>query len=162
MIAQRSNPDNGYLDRQNIQSPVLYSIDDLPRGIFLWCYNLAMKATTMDSRAKRREMKEQGMQYLIINDSGFCSFKIDLLDDESTETVLYLYELHVVDLLRSNGIGGRLLEALKTYRGNKRIVLTVHKKNQKAIDFYTRRGFAMDSTCPCNYGHDVDYLIYSL
>lgn len=91
---------------------------------------------------------------------------------EETVRVCYIYELHVCEKARGNGMGSRLLkevEAIAREAGVNGLMLTVHTRNSDAVKFYSHRGFerspispslcappAMSRVC----GYDVMQLIW--
>jgi N-alpha-acetyltransferase 40 len=138
------------------------------------CFNLI--ATTSQShyeessfgwnpRRKKREMKEDEMRYLLVhspppeaNDSagiesqisGFLSF---MLTHDSTPSVpvLYVYEIHLLPHLRKMGLGAHLMhvaEAIAEKVGMEKVMLTCFVANERAYDFYRRRGYGRDVCSP--------------
>ena len=62
---------------------------------------------------------------------------------------LYLDDLFVIEAYRGNGLGSRLMDAviaMAKEKGCKKIKWQVSSWNEKAIDFYKRKGAEIDST----------------
>jgi ribosomal protein S18 acetylase RimI-like enzyme len=113
---------------------------------------------------KRKELFSNQARYLIILSSNyilaFAHFRFDI---DFGRCVLYLYELQVNIKQQGQGLGQWIVEQLKVLCRKtqmSKIVLTVHKTNKKAIDFYMKKClFEIDITDPRD--EDVDYLILS-
>jgi ribosomal protein S18 acetylase RimI-like enzyme len=107
-----------------------------------------------NAKAKYNEMTEPDAWYLIAKDygnsslAGFCHFRFVV--DYGVE-VVYCYEVQVESLYRSEQIGSRImaaLEAMSVYWKMKKVVLTVLRHNQRAINFYLDCGYTFDETSP--------------
>ncbi len=115
---------------------------------------------------KRQELFSNQSRYLFLRTSehlvAFTHFRFDM---DYSNRVLYLYELQVNRNYQGQGLGQWLIEQLKILCQQSqmtKIVLTVHKTNTKAIDFYRNKcQFEIDSTDP-NDECEMDYLILSL
>lgn len=84
---------------------------------------------------------------------GFMSFKLEPEDEELNlmRPVLYLYEIHLDDRLRGQGLGGRMINwAIDQARLVKigKMMLTVFTINENARRLYDREGFAKDGISP--------------
>lgn len=117
-----------------------------------------------DPQDKRRELFDDQARYLLVHSSerllAFAHFRFDM---DYGSRVVYLYELQVDKQCQGQGLGQWMMEQLKCICRETqmaKIVLTVHKANGKAIDFYRGRcQFDADSTDPSD--EDVDYVILS-
>ena len=113
---------------------------------------------------KRNELFSNQSRYLIILVENviiaFVHFRFDM---DYGNRVLYLYELQINMKYQGQGLGKWIIEQLKLICQKTqmmKIVLTVHKINQKAIDFYMKKClFQLDFTNPND--EDVDYFILS-
>ncbi|CAF0914335.1 unnamed protein product [Adineta steineri] len=113
---------------------------------------------------KRDELFSNQSRYLIISLAnsvlGFAHFRFDM---DFGKRVLYLYELQVNMKYQGQGFGQSMIEQLKILCQKtqmSKVVLTVHKVNTKAIDFYMKKcQFEPDITDPSD--EDVDYIILS-
>jgi ribosomal protein S18 acetylase RimI-like enzyme len=68
--------------------------------------------------------------------------------------VLYCYQLQVVDKHVGKGLGTKLMnliESLCIKYEMRQVTLTVFKSNQTALNFYSKRGYKIDSSCPSNH-----------
>lgn len=121
--------------------------------------------TGYDPHEKREELFANASRYFLIRSSdelfAFVHFRFDL---DFGSRVLYLYELQVNHQCQGQGLGQYCIEQLKQIgRATKmtKIVLTVHKANQRAVDFYRKKcHFELDASDPDD--DEVDYLILSL
>lgn len=69
------------------------------------------------------------------------------------EECIHLYELLILKKFQNNGIGTMLLNMLSK-RGEyfgKKVEVHVFKSNKKALEFYERRGFEIDSENKSHY-----------
>lgn len=112
-------------------------------------------------KAKQREMKEDGMRYLLVRRQrasnriageigGFLSF---LLTHDSLPPVpvLYIYEIHLASSLRGLGLGAHLMRAAEDIArrvGVRKVMLTCFVSNEKAYEFYGQRGYVKDVISP--------------
>ncbi|OQV22165.1 putative N-alpha-acetyltransferase 40 [Hypsibius exemplaris] len=117
-----------------------------------------------NGKAKYNEMTEPDAWYLIAKDyansslAGFCHFRFVV--DYGVE-VVYCYELQVEALYRSEQIGRRVmaaLEALSLQWKMKKVVLTVLRLNQRAINFYMDCGYTYDETSPAREEPEPHYI----
>lgn len=79
---------------------------------------------------------------------GFMSF---MLTYEDGIEVIYLYEIHLAEVLRKRGVGSRLLELLEQAGRTARVrkaMLTVFRANTTAVEFYEKRGYVEDDYSP--------------
>jgi ribosomal protein S18 acetylase RimI-like enzyme len=71
---------------------------------------------------------------------------------EDGTDVLYLYEIHLSPQLRGSGLGSFLMStfegAAEAINGVEKTMLTVFTSNQKAVEFYTKRGYEVDPFSP--------------
>ncbi|KAK5740031.1 hypothetical protein LTR17_004928 [Elasticomyces elasticus] len=131
------------------------------------CYNLVETTSRDDYEAsswgwhparKIREMNEEDMRYLVIRScdvkdreiKGFLSFMFTY-DSEPRVPVLYVYEIHLVEGLRKVGLGAHLMKLAESFAkriGVEKVMLTCFLSNQKALDFYAKRGYMQDASSP--------------
>jgi GNAT superfamily N-acetyltransferase len=113
---------------------------------------------------KRNELFSNQSRYLVIRLSNcliaFTHFQFDM---DYGNRVIYLYELQVNRNYQGQGLGKWIIEQLKILCQKtqmSKIVLTVHKNNTKAIEFYMKKcQFKIDMTNPED--EQIDYLILS-
>lgn len=110
---------------------------------------------------KRKEMLLPEMKYLVFwasplgkskvgggEKTGFASFMITYEDGHE---VLYIYEIHIIPSHQRFGCGGALMdvvEAIGTEVGVEKAMLTVFKSNQRAVNWYKKRGYVEDEYSP--------------
>ncbi|KAJ2931155.1 hypothetical protein H1R20_g5946, partial [Candolleomyces eurysporus] len=83
---------------------------------------------------------------------------------EDKECLLYCYELQVVEAMRGMAIGRSLMTMLASIGsawGMEKLMLTVLKANETAVQFYKGIGFIPDESCPSKFEKEVDYEILS-
>jgi len=115
-------------------------------------------------RAKKREMKDDDMHYLLVrqlhaeplaadseaNVAGFLSFMITH-DSTPAVPVLYIYEIHLIESLRGVGLGAHLMkiaESIARSIGVEKVMLTCFLSNETALKFYEGRGYRVDACSP--------------
>ncbi|KAL5611583.1 hypothetical protein BROUX41_000832 [Berkeleyomyces rouxiae] len=80
---------------------------------------------------------------------GFISFMPTIEDGYS---VMYCYEIHLVQALRGSGLGAQLISLLKDVArgiaGVEKVMLTCFTSNHKAREFYSGVGFMVDDFSP--------------
>mmetsp|Transcript_64 Transcript_64/g.162 ORF Transcript_64/g.162 Transcript_64/m.162 type:complete len:225 (+) Transcript_64:81-755(+) len=127
----------------------------------------------LDLEEKSAELRDDKARFLLVLDdeeklAGFINFRFEYDDEESpTCAVLYLYEIQIESMYRRCGVGKRLMkmaERIAREQSMKKIVLTVFKKNQQAMTFYTKTlGYDIDESSPSTIGHHhYDYEILCL
>lgn len=127
----------------------------------------------LDMEEKSAELKNNKARFLFAIDNderlvGFIHFRFEYDDEESPNcAVLYIYETQIESAYRRCGVGKRLMgiaERIAREQSMTKVVLTVFKKNHKAMTFYTKTlGYDVDESSPSNFGeHSVDYEILSL
>jgi len=102
---------------------------------------------------KREEMLEENARYLFAVDGeknivGVSHFRFDLDEDDE---VLYCYEIQLVDAVRGNGLGKfmmQVLELMALKAKMKKVLLTVFKANERAINFFNKMKYTVDETSP--------------
>lgn len=106
---------------------------------------------------------------------AFTHFRFESNDKDipliEQEVVLYVYEVQVSDIARRVGLGRRLMSIMELIAlkrmGIKKVMLTVFKANQIAMDFYLNRmKYDIDESSPSHFAEDggedtVDYEILS-
>lgn len=168
---------------------------DLSKEDLSSCFNLIEKTSRAayepssfgwHPKRKRREMLEKEMKYLLVREPaasvdeksadlreagpvvGFLSF---MMTHDSTPSVpvLYVYEVHLEEHLRRTGLGSHLMavaESIAEKVGVEKVMLTCFLSNEKALNFYGRRGYEKDVCSPedrqtRNKIVKVDYAIMS-
>lgn len=142
---------------------VCQRVTDLSKEDIDWVFELTkcnMQSLYEDStwgwsdKKKRDEMTEDKAWYLIAKtDSGkavgFSHFRFDL---EEGDEVLYCYEIQLDSDSRCKGLGKFLMQILEimAHRAQmKKVMLTVLKKNERAVNFFTNvLKFQTDETSP--------------
>jgi len=171
--------DRQWLSYQRGNSPSDFQIEvktsaGLTMEEFNACYNLINTTSRKDyenssmgwkSNAKKREMREDDMRYLLVRQrtslslsadpqigdvEGFLSFMLTH-DSRPLVAVLYVYEIHLAQPLRGLGLGLHLMKAAEdiAYRVEvKKTMLTCFVGNEKALSFYESQGYVRDVTSP--------------
>lgn len=92
---------------------------------------------------------------------GFMCFRFETGADKS-ECSLYVYELHVDTEHQRQGLGEELMRISRTlataFKMDK-IMLTVFRSNQPALQFYNKLNFSTDKSSPAK--NEADYMILS-
>ncbi|KAJ8907532.1 hypothetical protein NDN08_007643 [Rhodosorus marinus] len=142
----------------------VYSRRELAEKTLSWAFSMVelnVKEFYGDSwspREKQRELKSDHAQFIFVRvvlilfpaldlheddrgvRDGFASFRFCVEDDEA---ILYIYELQVDEKVRGKGIGKhmlKLLEEVAAHMKMSKVILTVHKSNERAIAFYRSQG----------------------
>lgn len=119
--------------------------DDFRRQIFdLFEENMKTFCKDLNREEKFAEIFDENSREILIFDAtdslvGFVHFRFDLDFDCR---VVYLYEIQIRRDEQSRGFGTFFMENLKTIGEKTRmekIVLTVHKENRRAMDFYRKK-----------------------
>lgn len=99
-------------------------------------------------------MRDKDLRYIIVKNidgvvCGFTSFKPDF---EEGQPVVYCYEIHLKEVLRHTGVAKVLMGMLETVatniQGVEKVMLTVFKRNKRALRFYEKFGFVKDDLSP--------------
>lgn len=115
--------------------------------------------------AKKREMKEEGMWYLLVRQSSDISIVSDavaspilaflsfMLTYEDDHPVSYIYEIHLASQVRRLGIGShlfKLCEQISRQTGAvEKMMLSVFTRNTIAVEFYKiKLEFEVDEFSP--------------
>ncbi|KAF2454357.1 acyl-CoA N-acyltransferase, partial [Lineolata rhizophorae] len=102
-------------------------------------------------RKKKEEEEEEEEEEHDGEIVAFASFLLTL-DHEPEEPVLYVYEIHVAEGMRSSGLGGHLLRVVQSVVDSfdciEGIMLSVFTSNVAGQRFYERHGFVEDATSP--------------
>ncbi|KAK5263553.1 N alpha-acetyl-transferase, partial [Exophiala xenobiotica] len=101
---------------------------------------------------KRKEMKLPDMKYILLTDQdrviGFISFMVTYEDGNE---VVYIYEIHFSPDWQGKGLGRKLMDVVEVIGRNvgvTKVMLTVFKANERAVQWYTRLGYAEDEFSP--------------
>ncbi|CAO3652598.1 unnamed protein product [Mucor fragilis] len=148
-----------------------YSVDDLPRELYEWTFQL-VKTNLQDmyekskdgwnEKEKRKEMLVPQARYLIARSAidpndvkGFLHFQMvqeETMDDDIMANCAYCYEIQIAESARGQGLGEymmKLLSQIGTYWKMDKVMLTVFKANEKAFRFYIKKlGFELDEISP--------------
>jgi diamine N-acetyltransferase len=102
----------------------------------------------------RDEIRSQGIRYdLLLVDgkpAGFASY-----GPASEPRVMKLHKLYLMAELHGRGLGSRLLQHVERkvrQLGARRLILSVNKRNAKAIAAYQRNGFVVADTVVTDIG----------
>ncbi|KAI7087006.1 hypothetical protein KC356_g4562 [Hortaea werneckii] len=108
-------------------------------------------------KRKKKEMKEEGMRYVLIEKDdpdeplhGFLSF-LPTHDSSPSVPVLYIYEIHLREVARGKGNGEILMQTASEVAkklGVEKVMLTCFLSNKKALRFYRKCGFKVDACSP--------------
>lgn len=154
----------------------LKKANDLTDSEFTQCFDIIEQTssedykasdTGWDVQAKKIEMKEADMRYLLVRSripqsapttdslqapsqdiAAFASF---MLTTEDHQAVIYLYEIHLRAAARNTGLGTHLMalvEHIGTSTGMSKAMLTVFTRNANAERFYRRLGYVEDAFSP--------------
>lgn len=118
-----------------------------------------------DVTEKRKELFHPNSRFLrVFDDNDLVAFSMFRFELEESMEVLYCYELQVCGVARRGGIGTTMMKQLSrigsSYRMEK-VMLTVLKDNNAALEFYKRIGLGVDETSPSMSEEEVDYEIMS-
>ena len=102
---------------------------------------------------KWKEMKLPDMKYIILHTpdgvvAGFISFMVTYEDGKE---VVYIYEIHLVPEWQSQGLGRRMMHIAEAFAQNvkvSKVMLTVFRANEKAVDWYLKQGYQEDEFSP--------------
>lgn len=123
-----------------------------------------------DEEAKRMELFHMLSRFLVILDNNnkvaaYTMFRFEWDDEDEPEyPVLFLYEIQVAEKHRGKNLGSSLLNCLKSISGHVgtiKILLTCLKLNTKALQFYEKNGFKIDSNSPSACGFEESYELLS-
>ena len=128
------------------------------------CFNLIAYTSKSDyeqsktrwrPKVKKAEMLHVDMRYFLVRadeeDSRILGFASFMLTHEADTEVIYLYEIHLSDPVRRIGLGKHLVDIVSEVGRNagvEKLMLTVFTRNQHAVDWYSRMGFAVDDSWP--------------
>jgi ribosomal protein S18 acetylase RimI-like enzyme len=125
----------------------------------------------LDTEEKSAELKHAKARYLLVETSkgnqlaGFVHFRFVYDDEEQpTEAVLYVYEIQIDEKFRRQGLGKKLMgisEQIGAKAEVSKVLLTVFKSNQAAMEFYKRLDYGIDYSSPSNHNEPADYEILS-
>jgi len=129
----------------------------------------------LDLKEKAEELQHRKARFLFVFPSdenpvqelaAFVHFRFEFDDDDEPEyAVLYLYEIQVEAAYRRKGLGQQLmstLEAVAQSTAMQKVMLTVFKKNDTAMQFYTQKlDYVIDESSPSKHGRQEDYEILS-
>ncbi|CAB9514958.1 alpha-acetyltransferase 40 [Seminavis robusta] len=97
--------------------------------------------------------------------AGFCHYRLEYDDeDEPTAVVAYVYELQIVEQFRRKGLGKKLTAIVETLAHSMelpKVMLTVFRANQAAMNFYQGLQYGVDEDSPSQHGQFADYEILS-
>lgn len=82
--------------------------------------------------------------------AGFITFRF-------SKDTAYVFELHVEENYRSQGIGTLLLNECKVQYNEivGRVVLYVYRENTRGLEFYRRNGFEINKEYKCNKFYEM-------
>ncbi|KIV77767.1 hypothetical protein PV11_09548 [Exophiala sideris] len=137
------------------------SAADVSSGTIERCLKLIEQTSAEDYKSseikwstskKRKEMKLPDMKYFILTKDGqvvgFVSFMITYEDGYE---VLYIYEIHFTSEWQGKGLGKKLMNVVEDIGKNvgvTKVMLTVFRANQRAVDWYIKLGYAKDEYSP--------------
>lgn len=125
----------------------------------------------LDKEDKFKELQHEHARFLLVEDpsagklAGFVHFRFDYDDEEApTESVLYVYEIQIDESYRRQGLGKKLMhisEEIASKAGVGKVMLTVFKKNNGAMEFYKGLNYEIDESSPSKHNEPADYEILS-
>ena len=126
---------------------------------------------------KKDELTHRNARFLLLVNNkinshtvaGFCHYRFDYDDeDDPSEVVVYVYELQINDTYKRQGLGKHLMnivEAMAKQNDIPKVMLTVFRANQAALDFYQHGlSYTIDDNSPSKHTTNnvvVDYEILS-
>jgi ribosomal protein S18 acetylase RimI-like enzyme len=126
----------------------------------------------LDTEKKSAELKHANARYLLVETTsseenqqlaGFVHFRFAYDDeDQPTGSVLYVYEIQIDEKFRRQGLGKKLMGISEQIAANaevSKVLLTVFKSNQSAMEFYKRLDYGIDVSSPSNHNEPADYEI---
>jgi ribosomal protein S18 acetylase RimI-like enzyme len=141
-----------------------------------WGLNLIEKAEELQHRKARflivTPLRKNGNEVPAddnnTNDdlAAFVHFRFCLDDDDyPSAVVLYVYEIQVREAYRRQGLGAKLMDLMEQIvraTEMEKVMLTVFKKNQSAMQFYTQKlNYEIDATSPSQHNQHEEYEILS-
>jgi ribosomal protein S18 acetylase RimI-like enzyme len=157
----------------------LYPSRDVHSSEIQACFDIVKSTSAADYKSstlkwrpseKLKEMQDENMWYILLRDPdpanasptrdltsfspviGFLSFMFTHDDPPHEDrTVLYIYEVHLIDSYRGQGHGTHLMETVENIASHVRlnkIMLTVFTSNRRGRQLYERLGFVKDECCP--------------
>jgi ribosomal protein S18 acetylase RimI-like enzyme len=133
----------------------------------------------LNLREKKEELTHNKAHFLIVSADqqelahdfvkgkplAFAHFRFEVNDDDRpTEEVLYLYEIQIDSIAQRNGLGRRMMQMMEIVAMQmkmRKVMLTVFKKNEEALNFYDQLKYQIDKISPCQCGEIADYKIMS-
>jgi ribosomal protein S18 acetylase RimI-like enzyme len=101
---------------------------------------------------KRKEMKLPDMKYILLTEQdrviGFISFMVTYEDGNE---VVYIYEIHFSPDWQGKGLGRNLMDVVEVIGRNvgvTKVMLTVFKANERAVQWYTKLDYVEDEFSP--------------
>ena len=124
----------------------------------------------MDPESKAAELRHNQARYVLVETqanhqslAAFMHYRFEYDDDQQpTEVVLYVYEIQVDHRFQRLGLGKALMaisEQIAVRAEVPKIMLTVFKKNQDAMEFYKRLNYGIDASSPSMHKELADYEI---
>ncbi|KAF2831872.1 hypothetical protein CC86DRAFT_365797 [Ophiobolus disseminans] len=159
--------ETAYFDRP-IEFQFVRSALELPLNDLRACLEMVEYTAGADYRAssigwkpteKIQEMGDKDMMYLLVRQAdadsrilGFMSFMFTFDEPPAVEReVVYMYEIHLLHLLRGRGLGSQLINFLEVAASRcsvTKTMLTVFAANEGARRLYEKRGYVKDSCSP--------------
>ena len=167
---------------ENILTVRLVNSRDLSEQVFSQLFALFEKnmgelyqnsSWGLDPEAKSAELRHEAARYLLVEThvddkptlAAFMHYRFEYDDDQQpTEVVLYVYEIQVDQRFQRHGLGKALMaisEKIAVQAEVSKVMLTVFKKNQDAMEFYRRLNYEIDSSSPSMHKELADYEILS-
>ncbi len=124
----------------------------------------------LDTEEKIAELRHDHARYLLVETeankmAGFMHFRFEYDDDDQpTGGVLYIYEIQIDEHFQRQGLGKTLMqisEQIVLHAKFSKIMLTVFRKNEAALEFYKRLNYDIDPISPSKHNEAADYEILS-
>ena len=104
----------------------------------------------------------EGDTFFIAEANGEPVGYISIVDCNYLGNVCRLHFLAVVKDFQSKGVGSRLMEHFEIEareRGYERIIINVYENNQRAIEFYKKKGYDFWFRIPYRYEEGIDAVV---
>lgn len=118
-----------------------------------------------DPESKKQELTATTARFIIAKNErgeniGYTHYRFDM---DHNSSVIYCYEIQVIEKYQKKGVGTLLIQTLETLAektGMDKVMATVFAFNEKSLGFFHKLGYETDPSCP-DENQGRDYLILS-